>query len=107
MAESYNIADLTPKQSRILEGFVGHYSEITAQDARLTGYYDQTSAYARDSLVDRFEIDLEDSKNYYAVMAGLSVGTMWLEEIIDKGLSAQEAGEVLRATLARLSSNPT
>ena len=94
--------ELSPVQSRILEGFVDHYTEVSNVDSRFTSYYDQASAYLRDTLVEKFGLKLEKPEDYYVIMEGLSVGIVWVEGLVANGLSLHDAAEVMRTSLARL-----
>ena len=96
-----NPGELSPQQKIVLEGFVGHYVDISNAEPRFTAYYDQASAHVRDALKD-FGISLETPQDYYPIMAGLSIGTVWIEGLVAHGLTVSEAAEVLRTSLARL-----
>ncbi len=93
---------LTLSQSSILEGFVSHYVENSNSEPTFTGYYDQASAFVRNTIVEKFGLALDTPEQYYAVMAGLSVGTVWIEGLVAQGLSVNDAAEVMRISLARL-----
>jgi|SRR3990167_1057163 len=93
--------ELSENQRVVLDGFIGHYSDESVASPAMTAYYDQASAHLKDAFT-RSELALTTPSEYYGVMVGLSIGTVWTEELIKRGLSPQDAGEVMRTSLARL-----
>jgi hypothetical protein len=93
--------ELTPNQANLLEGFVGHYVEKSNLAPALTGYYDLASANVRDA-VRKFELALDSPEEYYRVMVGLSIGTVWIEGLVADGHTVAEAAEIMRTSFARL-----
>lgn len=92
---------LNPSQLDIFKGFVeGHLPEASLNGARAS-YYGQTSAHVRDAM-GNLGIDLNRPKDAFNVMAGLSIGTIWSEGLVAKGLTAKQAGEIMRVSLASL-----
>lgn len=95
-------SELTPEQQSRMEGFVEHYVTASNTDPTHTGYYDLASAFLRDSLGEKWGLEMDTPEKFYRVLAGLSLGTVWLEELVERGLSVKDAGEVMRTSLARL-----
>lgn len=92
---------LNEEQSVIFKGFVsGHLPEATLGPAE-TSYYEQASAHLRDTL-SRFDADLHTPQRAYDLMAGLSIGTVWVEGLMHHGLTAEQAGKEMRVSLASL-----
>jgi hypothetical protein len=96
-----NPEDLSPQQSLILEGFVQAYypKPRTPQESAA---YDQSVASMKENITDGFGLEMETPQEFYTVMAGLSAATDKMVKLVEMGLPAQTASEVLRHSLAGL-----
>lgn len=96
-----NPEGLDPIQALIMVGFVQAYypNPRTPQESAA---YDQSVASMRENITEGFGLPMEAPHEFYAVMAGLSAATDKMVKLIEMGLPAQTASEVLRHSLAGL-----
>jgi hypothetical protein len=92
---------LTPHQALVLEGF-RLANEMKPEAPEAVHAYDQAVATMRENITGDFGLELSDRQEFYGVMAGLSVATARMVELIDMGLPPETASKVLRTTLAGL-----
>jgi nicotinamidase-related amidase len=97
----HSAPDLSQSQLALFEGFMsGHLPQAT-RSPNETWYYEQATAHLRDA-VDRSEIDLSSRQRAYDLMVGLSIGTLWVEGLMEHDPTVEKAGRVMRVSLAQL-----
>jgi hypothetical protein len=76
---------LTPDQMEVLEGFIIAHKAFSNITPEITQYYDQASAFMRDALLEQYNVAGMNIDEYYATMAGLSMGTSMTERSCTEG----------------------
>lgn len=97
--------ELKPKQRSVLGGFLRQCIEESNTEPRFTAYYDEASAFFNDMLAERFGLELSTTEEFYDFMAGLSLGTVWVEHLVHDshhGYTVDTAVWLMVTSMARL-----
>ncbi len=64
------------------------------KDPAAIAWYDQTTAFVRNFLVDTMEQDIGNPRIFNQVSAGMTVGTEWMRGLLDQGYPAGQAAHM-------------
>ncbi len=90
-----------PDKEKLKEAFLEAYT-FKPEGGFEASVYDQGVASMRESVTKGFGLELKDDDEYYAVMAGLTIATEQMGQLIESGLDPQNAARTLRTSLAGL-----
>lgn len=91
---------LSPNQAILLKGFLDLYQ--APRSGTEAHFLDQSVASFRKDFTGTFGLELTNNSEYFATMAGVSIGTQRMLELIAQGYSPEIAVEVIRRSVAGL-----
>lgn len=97
---------LTPAQLFLLEDFVAIHQSIANVDRMSRSYYDWGSTFLEQALAERDVNLLDKDTTYFAVMAGMSIGTTYFEGLSLDSANTESPGAIIRIGFDQLTPPP-
>lgn len=98
--------DLNLFQRRLVNEFVEIHVEATMRDDKSRAYFDWASTFLENALSERGVNLFESDLTYFAVMAGIAIGTTYFEDLARDSADTRLPGEILRTALDQIKPVP-